>query len=195
LVLLLTGCCFGELGVEVGDHLWEEDAERVVEAVGEDLDEDGDHHHHPAPAAFRVVVLGEGEQLAEVGEEAVGRRPLFRRLAAAVGVAGGGRRPRVLEPRAGRAVLLQQQTVRQRVRAVEAAELGGAGHAGQTVLLVIQHHVPSSPRSTLFAPLAPNDSPLCLTILFLLFRISNLFRLFLLFYQALEFLLSQFKIH
>lgn len=116
--MLLTGFWFGQFGVELSDDLGEQDAERVLEAVREDLDADGDHNDHPAPATLGVVVLREGQQLAQVGKETVHGRPPFGRLAAAAVGGVGGRRPRVLEPRAGRTVLLQQQAVRQRVRAV-----------------------------------------------------------------------------
>jgi hypothetical protein len=152
--MLLTGFWFCQFGVELGDDLGEEDAERVLEAVREHLHADGDHDDHPAPAALGVVVLREGEQVAQVGKETVhGRTPLGRLAAAAAAVGGvGGRRAGVLVARAGRTVLLQQQAVRQRVRAVQPAELGGAArHPRQTVVLVIQHRRPCSPSGAALA--------------------------------------------
>lgn len=155
--MLLTGLRFGHFGVELGDDLGEQDAERVLEAVREHLDADGDHDDHPAPATLGVVVLREGQQVAQVGKETVhGRAPLGRLATAANAAAAvggvGGRRPRVFKPRAGRTVLLQQQAVRQRVRAVQPAELGGAArHPRQTVILVIQHRRPCSPSGAALA--------------------------------------------
>jgi hypothetical protein len=151
--LLLTRIWLCQFGVELEDDLGEQDAERVLEAVREDLHADGDHDDHPSPATLRVVMLREGKQVAQVGKETMCGRAPFGRLAAAAAVSGvGGRRPRVLEPRAGRTVLLQKQTVRQRVRAVQPAELGGAArHPRQTVILVIQHRRPCSPSGAALA--------------------------------------------
>lgn len=88
-------CGFRESVPELPHHLQVERAGGRQEAVVEDVHEQGAREHDPPPAALRVVVLPEGEQLAEVGDEAGGaaRRRLLRPGALRpAGFHGGGGR-------------------------------------------------------------------------------------------------------
>lgn len=55
---------------ELVDGLADEHAGAEMEPVGENLYDQTAYHDHPAPAAFRVVVLLESQQLSELGHQA-----------------------------------------------------------------------------------------------------------------------------